>query len=110
MKRIAALIAPIHRVLLVLSSVTVGVVGSRVASDPSAWQPWTLLVASGLLLFVSDLARHIDERARTIAVTTKSPIAAARRDVASLGEARVVTLGLALAVALAAVVALAEMV
>jgi hypothetical protein len=90
MKWIAATIAPFHRVLLVLSSVALGIVGSRVATDPTELPSWALVVSAGSLLFVADLARNVDEKGRTIAVSTRSPISVARRDVTNAGEARAI--------------------
>jgi hypothetical protein len=98
----AAKIAGFHRVLLVLSSVGLGVMGSRVATDLADWGSWALVAAFALLLFVADVARNIEERGKTIAVTTKTPLGAARRDVTTSSESRVITVATLLAVVFAA--------
>jgi hypothetical protein len=92
MKSIAGRISSFHRVLLVLSSIALGVVGSRVATDPTEWPSWALLIGCGCLLFVADVGRHVDEKGRTIATAAKMPLDSARRDVASTSEARAVAL------------------
>lgn len=93
MKRAAARIASFHRVLLVVSSIAIGVAGSRVASDPTEWPSWAIVAASGCLLFVADVGRRLDDDGRTLSVATHTPLGAARRDAASTPQTRAIAVG-----------------
>ncbi|MDR6201055.1 hypothetical protein QE374_002964 [Microbacterium sp. SORGH_AS428] len=99
MRRIAAAVASMHRYLLVACSIAIGVVGSRVATDPAEVESWVLLVAFGAGLYVADVARRVDENGRIIATTTKTVVARARRDAATTGDVRSIIAGSIVAVA-----------
>ena len=98
MKILAARISSLHRILLVASSVVLGVVGSRVATDPQEWASWALLLACGSLLFIADVGRHVDDKARIVAAAARVALPTARRDVVSTGESRAIAIGTAIAI------------
>lgn len=83
MKRLLAVVCAFHRVILVVSTVAVGVFASRVASDPTESSSWIFLLAAAVLLFVSDAARQVDENGRSLFQATGVPLSRTRIDVMS---------------------------
>lgn len=68
-----------NRTLLVVSTVGLGIVGSRVATDLKEYSSWFLVAAFAILLAVSDAARDYDERARELSDTVSG--SRSRRDI-----------------------------
>lgn len=82
-----------HRILLVLSTVGLGVAGSKVADnyrDP-AWV-W-LLCACALLLWLSDVCRQVDDMSRELVRSAKVPYAQATSDFLRGSDAAKVSIG-----------------
>lgn len=104
MRAIAAAVASLHRYLLVASSIAIGVVGSRVATDPAELESWILLGAFAALLYVADVGRRVDENGRVIATATRTPLGRARKDAATTGDVRSILIGSAVAVVCVVVV------
>ena len=101
-------IAPLHRAIFVLSTAGVAVSASTVAEKTGRMSGWTLVVGFGLLLFVADLLRAMEDRAIDLSRTSMVPLRRARADVlASEGLTLpvgllLVALGLIVGVAVAA--------
>ena len=74
-------IAPLHRAVLVLSTAGVAVSASTVAENTGRVSGWTLVVGFGLLLFVADLLRAMEDRAIDLSRTSMVPLGRTRADV-----------------------------
>lgn len=85
-----------HRILLVLSTVGLGVAGSKVADDyrDPAWV-W-LLCACALLLWLSDVCRQVDDMSRELVKSAKVTYAKAATDFLRGSDAAKVGLGSAI--------------
>jgi hypothetical protein len=89
-----------HRTFLVLSTVGLGVVGSRLAGqlDSPSW--WLLAIACALILWLSDVFRGLDARANDLAGSGRVPYRQAAADLVSAEKRRIV---IVMATSLAAV-------
>jgi hypothetical protein len=63
-----------HRLLLILSTVGLGVAGSRVAADFQDLVWVCLLLGFAALLWLADACQQMDDRARELARSTNVPI------------------------------------
>jgi hypothetical protein len=69
-----------HRLLLVSGTTGLAIAGSRVASNPLDFVWVCLLIAFGVLLWVSDVCRVVDERSVLLARDTKVSYSKATSD------------------------------
>lgn len=65
------LVVRVHRPLLVLSTVGLGVAGSKVADGVGGFGWWLLLFTFAATLWLSDVARQIDDRTRELVRSTR---------------------------------------
>jgi hypothetical protein len=89
-----------HRALLIVATVGVAVAASRVATDTSEIGGWLLTAAFALLLLVADLAREVEEAARSLSDSSGESRHDARRDIYASRNPKSVSMTLAVAVAL----------
>jgi len=81
MSAAGALLARLHRSLLVVGTAFLAVAASRLAIDLDSWGPWILAIGAALLMIISDLLRDIDEASRALAGSSGKNLKSARLDV-----------------------------
>jgi hypothetical protein len=72
--------ARLHRSLLIFSTVILAIEASRVAVTAS-FGIWVVLGGAAVLMYVSDLLREIEDKARELAFSTGRDLSRTRRDV-----------------------------
>ncbi len=55
-----------HRVLLVVSTLTLGIFGSRIATDMTSLGDWLVATGATVAIYLSDLCREIEDSARVL--------------------------------------------
>jgi hypothetical protein len=91
-----------NRILLVVSTVGLGVAGSKVAADVHDYPWWLLLASFAVCLWLSDVCRQTDDRARELERTAKVPYLRAASDFLRGTASRKVGVAFAVAVTLGA--------
>lgn len=101
--RFLVLIVQSNRILLVVSTVGLGVAGSKVATDVHDYPWWLLLASFAVGLWLSDVCRQTDDRARELERTAKVPYVRAASDFLRGTTSRKVGVAVAVAVVFGAV-------
>lgn len=92
-----------HRAILVFGTILVAVAGSRVATDPTEWASWGLILSGAMLLVLADIVRDFDYAAKELGRTSMRPdYAGALRDILSIRRTGAIWLLLAGSALLAA--------
>ena len=74
--------------LLVVSTLIVGTGASRLATRTDDWGAWAIAVGGCCIMWVSDDARVMQERADALAKSAKAQVAQARADVVESSRPR----------------------
>jgi hypothetical protein len=97
-----------HRFLLILSTVAIGIAGSKVADDLASLPWWLALAASCVLLGLSEYARDMYVKAEELAAATGREVETTASDILQRRRAILFFLTLAAVIVLATVAGVLE--